>query len=155
MRLRDNPDDQNTRRLRQRTDFAASERLNRAEKLVPFTRSGQLEDAVFRAAAKVPAEWMRVGFVREGPPFDVTEFETEWEKDCDKILRGALYVNGSPSSATDAAASRRTISIMIGLRSIAVAATVAGRPSLFYHCFLSRIRITACWRDVMRSGVDS
>jgi hypothetical protein len=44
------------------------------EKLVPFTRNGQLEDAVFLAAAKVPAEWMRVGVVREAPPFDVTEF---------------------------------------------------------------------------------
>jgi hypothetical protein len=50
------------------------------------------------------------------------------------------------SSATDVAASRRTISIMIGLRSIAVAAPLAGRPSLFYPCFLSRIRITACCR---------
>jgi hypothetical protein len=66
----------------------------------------------------------------------------------------ALCVNGSRSSATDAAANRRTISIMIGLRSIAVAAPLAGRPSLFYHCFLSRIRITACWRVVMRSGAD-
>jgi hypothetical protein len=44
------------------------------ERLVPFTRNGQLEDAVFLAAARVPAEWMRVGVVREGAPFDVTEF---------------------------------------------------------------------------------
>jgi len=66
----------------------------------------------------------------------------------------ALYVNGSRSSATDAAASRRTISIMIGLRSIVVAAPLAGRPSLFYHCFLSRTRITACWRVAMRCGTD-
>jgi hypothetical protein len=66
----------------------------------------------------------------------------------------ALYVNGSQSSATDGAASRRTISIMIGLRSIAVAVPLAGRPSLFYPCVLSRIRITACWRVVMRCGAD-
>ena len=44
------------------------------EKLVPFTHNGQLDAAVFRAAAKVPAEWMGVGVVRGGPPFDVTEF---------------------------------------------------------------------------------
>jgi hypothetical protein len=43
---------------------------------------------------------------------------------------------------------------MIGLRSIAVGVGCVERPSLFYHCFLSRIRITACWRVVMRSGVD-
>ena len=66
----------------------------------------------------------------------------------------ARYVNGSRSSATDTAASRRTISIMIGLRFVAVAARCVERPSLSCHCFLSRIRITACWRVVMRSGAD-
>ena len=44
------------------------------EKLAPFTHNGKPDDAVFRAAAKVPAEWMGVGVAREGPPFDVTEF---------------------------------------------------------------------------------
>jgi len=44
------------------------------ELLVRFTRDGQPDDAVFRAAAKVSAEWMGVGIVREGPPFDVNEF---------------------------------------------------------------------------------
>jgi hypothetical protein len=43
---------------------------------------------------------------------------------------------------------------MIGLRSIAVAARCVERPSLSYHCFLSRIRITACWRAVIRSAAD-
>ena len=46
----------------------APERLNR------FTREGQPNDSVFRAAAKVPAEWMGVGIVRQGPPFGVNEF---------------------------------------------------------------------------------
>jgi hypothetical protein len=44
------------------------------EHLARFTREGQPDDTVFRAAAKVPAEWMGVGVVREGPPFDVNEF---------------------------------------------------------------------------------
>jgi hypothetical protein len=44
------------------------------EHLERFTRDGQPDDAVFRAAAKVPAEWMGVGIVREGPAFDVNEF---------------------------------------------------------------------------------
>jgi hypothetical protein len=44
------------------------------EHLARFTREGQPDDAVFRAVAKVPAEWMGVGIVRQGPPFDVNEF---------------------------------------------------------------------------------
>ena len=64
----------------------------------------------------------------------------------------ALYVNRSRSSATDCAASRRTIGIMIGLRSIVVAVGRVERLSLSCHCFLSRIRITACWRVAMRCG---
>ena len=67
---------------------------------------------------------------------------------------GARYVSWIRSSATDGAASRRTISIMIGLRSIAVVVWCVEEPSLSCHCFLSRIRITACWRVVMRSGAD-
>lgn len=39
-----------------------------------FTRDCQPDGAVFRAAAMVPAEWMGVGIVRQGPTFDVTEF---------------------------------------------------------------------------------
>lgn len=44
------------------------------EQLALFTRDGQPDDAVFRAAAKVPTEWMGAGVVRQGPPFDVNEF---------------------------------------------------------------------------------
>ena len=66
----------------------------------------------------------------------------------------ALYVNRSRSSATDGAASRRTISIMIGLRFVAVAVRCVERLSLSCHWLLSRIRNTACWRVVMRSGAD-
>jgi hypothetical protein len=44
------------------------------EVLERFMREDQSNDAVFRAAAKVPAEWMGVGIVRNGPPFDVNEF---------------------------------------------------------------------------------
>jgi hypothetical protein len=39
-----------------------------------FTRDRQPDEAVFRAAAMVPAVWMGVGIVREGPPFDVKEY---------------------------------------------------------------------------------
>jgi hypothetical protein len=45
-----------------------------SEHLTPFIRDGQPDDAVFRAAAIVPAEWMGVGIQRQGPPFDVNEF---------------------------------------------------------------------------------
>lgn len=44
------------------------------DKLVPFTHNGQLDEVVFYAAAKVSLEWMGVGVVREGLPFDVAEF---------------------------------------------------------------------------------
>jgi hypothetical protein len=44
------------------------------EQIAPFMRDGQPDDSVFRAAAKIPVEWMGVGIVREGPPFDVNEF---------------------------------------------------------------------------------
>lgn len=44
------------------------------ERLERFMREGQLNDSVFLAAAKVPAEWMGVGIVREGPPFEFNEF---------------------------------------------------------------------------------
>jgi|SRR5215472_6549814 len=44
------------------------------EQLVRFMQDGQPSDAVFRAAAKVPAEWMGVGIPRQGMPFDVNEF---------------------------------------------------------------------------------
>ena len=54
------------------------------EQLAQFTRDGQPDDAVFRAAAKVPTEWMGVGIVREGPPFDVNEFLRLCEEELEK-----------------------------------------------------------------------
>ncbi len=44
------------------------------EKLAPWIKDGRLDDAVFRAAAQTPMEWMGVGIIRKGPPFDVDEF---------------------------------------------------------------------------------
>ena len=44
------------------------------EQIAPFLNDGQPTDAVFRAAAKVRLEWLGVGIVRQGPPFDVNEF---------------------------------------------------------------------------------
>jgi len=56
------------------------------------------------------------------------------------------------SSATDAAASRRTMNTTTGLTSVAVAAPVAGKPSPFSRFFLRLIRITVCWRAVRLCG---
>ena len=39
----------------------------------PWTKEGQLDDSVFRAAAEVPMEWIGEG-VRHGLPFDVEDF---------------------------------------------------------------------------------
>ena len=83
-----------------------------------------------------------------------TSLKRSGRRTATKSCGDARYVNGSRSSATDAAASRRTISIMIGLRFAAVAARCVERPSLSCHCFLSRIRITACCRVGMRCGAD-
>jgi hypothetical protein len=44
------------------------------EQFAAFTKDGQPIDAAFRAAAKVPAEWMEVGVARQCPPFDMNEF---------------------------------------------------------------------------------
>ncbi len=44
------------------------------EQLARFMRDGQPNDAVLRAAANVPTDWMGVGVVRQHPPFDVNEF---------------------------------------------------------------------------------
>jgi hypothetical protein len=44
------------------------------EQFAAFTKDGQPIDAAFRAAAKVPAEWMEVGVARQRPPFDMNEF---------------------------------------------------------------------------------
>jgi hypothetical protein len=45
-----------------------------AEDLARFMQDGVPSDGVFHAAANVPCEWMGVGIVRKGPPFDVAEF---------------------------------------------------------------------------------
>jgi hypothetical protein len=45
-----------------------------SEQITPFIKDGQPTDSVFRAAAKIPLEWMGVGIVRQGPPFDPDEF---------------------------------------------------------------------------------
>ncbi len=100
------------------------------------------------------AEPHRLRFSLSHFPGRRTSLKVSGRRTATRSCGDALYVNRSRSSATDAAASRRMISIMIGLRSIAVAARCVERPSLSCHCFLSRIRITACWRAVMRSGAD-
>jgi hypothetical protein len=43
------------------------------ERFTPFTKDGQPVDAAFRAAAKVPAEWMGEGIMQQAP-FNVDEF---------------------------------------------------------------------------------
>ena len=37
-------------------------------------KEGQLDLAVFRVVASIPMEWMGVGIVRHGSPFDIDEF---------------------------------------------------------------------------------
>lgn len=44
------------------------------EQLAPFMQNGVPQESVFRSAAKVRLEWLGVGIVREGLPFDVNEF---------------------------------------------------------------------------------
>ena len=64
----------------------------------------------------------------------------------------APFVNAIRSSVTDAAASRRTMSITTGLASVAVAAPVAGRPSPSCRGFRSLTRATAYWLVVRHGG---
>jgi len=44
------------------------------EQLAPWKKEGLLDDSVFHTAATIPLEWMGVGIVRQGLPFDVNEF---------------------------------------------------------------------------------
>ncbi len=44
------------------------------EQIAPFIKDGQPTGAVYRAAAKVPLEWMGVEIARHILPFDVNEF---------------------------------------------------------------------------------
>jgi hypothetical protein len=42
--------------------------------LAPWTKEDRVDDAVFRAIAQVPMEWLGVGIERQGWPFDVEDF---------------------------------------------------------------------------------
>jgi len=44
------------------------------EALAPWTKDERLDDAVFRAIAETPMEWMGVGVPRQGLPFDADDF---------------------------------------------------------------------------------
>jgi len=44
------------------------------EALAPWTKDDRLDDAVFRAIAETPMEWMGVGVPRQGLPFDADDF---------------------------------------------------------------------------------
>jgi hypothetical protein len=68
------------------------------------------------------------------------------------LCGGAPFVNAIRSSVTDAAASRRTMSITTGLASVAAAAPVAGRPSPSCRGFRSLTPATACWHVVRHGG---
>ena len=64
----------------------------------------------------------------------------------------ARFANAIRSSGTVAGASRRTMSITIGLGSDAAFAPLAGRASLCFPCSLSLIPTTACWPVRRRFG---
>ena len=64
----------------------------------------------------------------------------------------APFVSAIRSLATDAAASRPTMSITTGLGSDAAFARIVGRPSPCFPCSLSPTPITACWPGLRRSG---
>lgn len=44
------------------------------EQLAPWVNEGEMDDAIFRSIAQVPMEWIGVGIVRHGPPFDFEDF---------------------------------------------------------------------------------
>ena len=48
--------------------------VNQAEVNQAEVNQGEMDDAIFRAIAEVPMEWMGVGIVRHGPPFDFEDF---------------------------------------------------------------------------------
>jgi hypothetical protein len=50
--------------------------INETEKqrIAPWMKDGQPEDAVFRVAAKIPMNGMGVGIPHQSFPFDVDEF---------------------------------------------------------------------------------
>src|SRR4051812_27998987 len=53
--------------------LALTARFIATEQLAP-DKDGMLDGRVFRAAASVPMEWMGVGIVRQGMPFDIDHF---------------------------------------------------------------------------------
>ena len=44
------------------------------EQLAPWVNEGEMDNAIFRAIAEIPMEWMGVGIVRHSPPFDFEDF---------------------------------------------------------------------------------
>ena len=44
------------------------------DQIAPWLKEGNPDDAIFRAIAQVPMEWMGVGVVRNGLPFDAEDF---------------------------------------------------------------------------------
>lgn len=52
------------------------------DKIAPWLRDSQPDDALFRAAAVMPLQWPEVGVVRDGFPFDIDDFfrtVREWQ----------------------------------------------------------------------------
>jgi hypothetical protein len=45
-----------------------------AAEMAPWIKDGQPDEALFRAIAETPMEWIAVGVVRQGPPFSEEEF---------------------------------------------------------------------------------
>ena len=45
--------------------------------LAPWQQSGQLDDSVFRVAARIPMNWISVGIPQSGLPFDIDAFLDE------------------------------------------------------------------------------
>ena len=89
--------------------------------------------------------------------FSISHFPSrrtsDWAVSCaEAILRRYPFANAIRSSVTDAAASRRTMSITTGLASVAVPVLVAGRPSPSRRGFHSLTRATARWLVVRHYG---
>lgn len=51
------------------------------ELLAKWKESGQLDDAVFRVAARIPMKWIGVGIPHSGFPFDIDAFLDELRAD--------------------------------------------------------------------------
>jgi hypothetical protein len=66
--------DTNTEAVTYRASQLFLLRMIAPEQWAQLTSNGQPSDSVFAAVAKVPMEWMGVGIVRQGPPFNFEEF---------------------------------------------------------------------------------